>query len=116
MIRMGRHREFDEAAVLDSATLCFWEGGYEANSVRELADQMGLTGASLYIAFGDKRALYRRALDHYINSSVADRVRRIEGKHPPRQAIAAFFSEIIQRSLDDPQHKGCMLVNSALEI
>lgn len=113
---MGRPREFDEAAVLDAATQCFWEHGYEATSVRGLADKTGLTGASLYNAFGDKRALYRRALDHYIDASFADRMRRLEGKLPPRQAIDAFFSEIIQRSLDDPQHKGCMLVNSALEI
>lgn len=113
---MGRPREFDEAAVLDAATQCFWERGYEATSVRELADKMGLTGASLYNTFGDKRALYRRALEHYIDASFADRVRRLEGTLPPRQAIDAFFTEIIQRSLDDPQQKGCMLVNSALEV
>ena len=35
---------------------------------------------------------------------------------PPRQAIAAFFAEIIERSLADPQRKGCMLVNTALEM
>src|SRR5690606_15908845 len=116
MIGMGRPREFDEAAVLDAATLCFWERGYEATSVRELADKMGLTSASLYNTFGDKRALYRRALNHYIDASFADRVRRLEGGLPPRQAIDAFFAEIIQRSLDDAQHKGCMLVNSALEV
>lgn len=113
---MGRPREFDEAAVLDAATQCFWERGYEATSVRELAEKTGLTGASLYNTFGDKRNLYRRALEHYIDASFADRVRRLEGALPPRQAIDAFFSEIIQRSLDDPQHKGCMLVNSALEV
>lgn len=84
--------------------------------MRELADKMELTGASLYNAFGDKRALYLRALDHYISASFADRVLRLEGKLPPRQAISAFFSEIIERSLDDRQRKGCMLINSALEI
>jgi TetR/AcrR family transcriptional repressor of nem operon len=34
----------------------------------------------------------------------------------PRQAIATFFDEIIERSLGDPEHKGCMLVNAALEV
>jgi len=113
---MGRPREFDEAEVLDAAVACFWEHGYEATSIRELADRMGLTGASLYNAFGDKRALYRRALDHYIDASFADRVRRLEGTLPPLEAIRAFFMEIIRRSLDDRQHKGCMLINSALEV
>jgi TetR/AcrR family transcriptional repressor of nem operon len=113
---MGRPREFDETEVLAAAVDCFWAQGYEATSIRDLADRMGLTGASLYNAFGDKRGLYRRALDHYIDASFADRVRRLEGQLPPRQAIAAFFAEIIQRSLDDHQRKGCMLVNSALEL
>lgn len=113
---MGRPREFDETEVLVAAIDCFWERGYEASSIRELADKMGLTGASLYNAFGDKRTLYRRALHHYIETTFADRVQRLEGKLPPLQAINAFFSEIIERSLDDKRRRGCMLVNSALEI
>jgi len=113
---MGRPREFDETQVLDAAVECFWQRGYEATSMRELAGRTGLTGASLYNAFGDKRALYRRALDHYIDSVFAERVRRLEGSLPPREAIAAFFAEIIQRSLDDRLRRGCLLVNSALEV
>jgi TetR/AcrR family transcriptional repressor of nem operon len=113
---MGRPREFDETKVLDAAVACFWERGYEATSVRELAGRMGLTGASLYNAFGDKRALYHYALDRYSDISFADRVRRLEGALPPLEAIRAFFAEIIQRSLDDPQRKGCLLINSALEV
>jgi TetR/AcrR family transcriptional repressor of nem operon len=113
---MGRPREFDETKVLVAALDCFWERGYEATSTRELASKMGLTGASLYNAFGDKRTLYRKALNHYIETTFADRVRRLEGRLPPREAISAFFSEIIERSLDDRQRKGCMLVNSALEM
>jgi TetR/AcrR family transcriptional repressor of nem operon len=113
---MGRPREFDEGQAVDLALQCFWERGYEATSVRDLADKMSLTSASVYNAFGDKRGLYRRALEHYIDISVADRLRRLDGKMPPRDAIEAFFGELVQRSLDDPDHKGCMLVNSALEM
>ncbi|MFK4446306.1 TetR/AcrR family transcriptional repressor of nem operon [Caballeronia udeis] len=113
---MPRPREFDEAAVLDAAVLCFWNQGYEATSVRELADSMGITGASLYNAFGDKRSLYGKALAHYVSLSVDDRVRRFEGTLSPLQSIKAFFDEIIHRSLTDKDRKGCMLVNSALEM
>lgn len=113
---MARPREFDETQVLEAAVRQFWAHGYEATSVRDLAEAMGITGASLYNAFGDKRALYRRALDHYIAGSFADRVARFETHLAPCDAISAFFSEIISRSLDDPDRKGCMLVNSALEL
>src|SRR5271155_62686 len=114
--QLARPREFDETAVVDAAIQCFWAKGFEATSVRDLSDEMGITGASLYNAFGDKRALYRRALDLYIAESFVKRARGIERTLPPREAIGAFFREIIERSLKDRQRKGCMLVNSALEM
>ncbi|MBV9828975.1 MAG: TetR/AcrR family transcriptional regulator [Alphaproteobacteria bacterium] len=112
---MARPREFDETAVLDAAMRCFWAQGYEQTSVRELAAHMGITGASLYNAFGDKRALYRRALDYYLTQSVHDRIARLSPL-PPLQAIRAFFGEIIERSVADEQRRGCLLVNAALEM
>jgi TetR/AcrR family transcriptional repressor of nem operon len=113
---LARPRQFDETAVLDAAIQCFWVKGFEATSVRDLADEMGITGASLYNAFGDKRALYRRALDQYVAGSLGERARRLENTLPPRETIGAFFQEIIACSLSDKQRKGCMLVNSALEL
>ena len=69
---MARPREFDEGAVLEAAVQCFWSRGYEGDSVRDVADSMGITGASIYNAFGDKRSLYRRALEHYLDHSVRE--------------------------------------------
>lgn len=112
---MGRPREFDEEAVLDAAVQCFWKRGYEATSIRDLIDGTGLTGASLYNAFGDKHSIYRRALDHYVEGSIGDRIRRC-GAMEPRAAIDAFFREILSRSLKDEECKGCMLVNAALDV
>jgi TetR/AcrR family transcriptional repressor of nem operon len=112
---MARPREFDEATVLEAAMHCFWAQGYEATSVRDLAAQMGITGASLYNAFGDKRSLYRRSLAYYLAQSVRDRVARFE-RLEPFPAIRAFFDEIVGRSVNDKRRRGCMLVNSALEL
>jgi TetR/AcrR family transcriptional repressor of nem operon len=112
---MARPREFDEAVALDAAVRCFWENGYKGTSTRVLAATMGITGASVYNAFGCKRDLYVRAIARYFETSVLDRVGRFEGRLPPLAAIAAFFDEIVQRSLGDPDRKGCMLVNAALE-
>jgi TetR/AcrR family transcriptional regulator, transcriptional repressor for nem operon len=112
---MARPREFDEEVVLDAAIQCFWSRGYEATSVKDLIGKTGITAASLYNAFGDKRALFRTALDHYVEGSIGERIRRCETL-PPREAIRAFFDEILSRSLNDRAHKGCMLVNAALEM
>jgi TetR/AcrR family transcriptional regulator, transcriptional repressor for nem operon len=113
--RMARPREFDEGVVLDATVQCFWAHGYEATSVKDLMEGTGLTAASLYNAYGDKRAMFRTALDHYIENSIAVRIRRC-GVLPPRDAIRSFFDDILRRSLDDRERKGCMVVNSALEM
>ncbi|MFP3556175.1 TetR/AcrR family transcriptional regulator [Paraburkholderia sp. SIMBA_049] len=111
---MARPREFDETAALDAAVEHFWLHGYQSTSVRELADAMGITGASLYNAFGDKRALFRMALGRYIETSIEGRVLREH--HSTVRAIDTFFKDIVNYSLKDKNRKGCLLVNSALEL
>jgi TetR/AcrR family transcriptional repressor of nem operon len=76
---------------------------------------MNIAGASLYNAFGDKRSLYERALNRYLDQTFRERIRRLEPSLPPREAIVVFLQEIIKRSLTDKQRRGCMLVNSAIE-
>ena len=112
---MGRPREFDDGAVMEAAIQCFWDKGFEATSVRDLVERTGLTAASLYNAYGDKRSLFRSALDQYIESSIGARISRCE-RLPGLDAIKAFFNEILRRSLSDREHKGCMMVNAALEV
>jgi TetR/AcrR family transcriptional repressor of nem operon len=115
-VEMARPREFDEATALDVAMDCFWRNGYETTSVRDLAARMGITGTSLYNAFGDKRSLFRQALQRYAERSTRERIARLESTLPPKQAVRAFLGEIVERSLDDRDRRGCLLVNSALEI
>jgi TetR/AcrR family transcriptional regulator, transcriptional repressor for nem operon len=113
--RVARPREFDEVIVLEAAMNCFWAQGFGQTSVRDLAERMRIACASLYNTFGDKRSLYRQAFVHYLTQTVRDRVARLE-KLPPAQAIRSFFEEIVDRSVNDEQRRGCMLVNAALEL
>jgi TetR/AcrR family transcriptional regulator, transcriptional repressor for nem operon len=113
---MARPKEFNEAAALDSAIEYFRLRGYHATSVRDLATCMGIGGASVYNTFGDKRALFIRALERYLDHSVRARLRRLEESHPPKQVIPTFFREVIERSVSDRSRGGCLLINSALEI
>lgn len=61
----GRPREFDPDKALASALHVFWEHGYEGASMAELTDAMGITKPSLYACFGNKEALFKKALDLY---------------------------------------------------
>jgi TetR/AcrR family transcriptional repressor of nem operon len=95
---------------------CFWRRGYEATSVRDLSARMGIGGPSLYNAFGDKRALFVQALERYMDRATRARIRRLEASLPPKQAIRQFFREIVDRAASDRDRRGCLLINSALEI
>ncbi|PYX12417.1 MAG: TetR family transcriptional regulator [Acidobacteria bacterium] len=62
---MGRPRSFDLNKALDRALHLFWRKGYEGTSLSDLTKTMGINRPSLYAAFGDKEALFRKALERY---------------------------------------------------
>jgi TetR/AcrR family transcriptional regulator, transcriptional repressor for nem operon len=111
----ARQRQFKNDQVLEAAKGVFWEKGYHLTSTRDLTAAMGMTTASVYNAFGDKRGLFLAALDQYLDQSARERMARLEASFPPHDAISGFFAEIIAVSLADPRRRGCMLVNTALE-
>jgi AcrR family transcriptional regulator len=69
--RMGRPRSFDIDRALDRALQVFWRKGYEGTSVSDLTKAVGVNRPSLYAAFGDKEALFRKALNRYLNGPAA---------------------------------------------
>jgi TetR/AcrR family transcriptional repressor of nem operon len=113
---MARPREFNEETVLAAARDAFWARGFEATSTRELVRATGLSQPSLYNAFGDKRSLFRAALAYYLDETLSERIARLEASSSPALAITQFMREIVERSACDRQMRGCMLVNSALEL
>src|SRR5207244_857570 len=62
---VGRPRAFDVDQALDRALKVFWRKGYEGAALADLTRAMGINRPSLYAAFGNKEALFRRALDRY---------------------------------------------------
>ena len=62
---VGRPREFDVEEALSAALKVFWRKGYEGASLTDLTEAMGITRPSLYCAFGNKEALFKKALDLY---------------------------------------------------
>ena len=67
----GRPREFDIEQALAAALSVFWTKGYEGASMADLTDAMGITKPSLYAAFGNKEALFTKALDLYEREKLA---------------------------------------------
>lgn len=113
---LARPREFEDEKVLDAAIECFWQRGFAATSIRDLAAQMGINGPSLYNAFGDKQTLFASALERYAQRSMRERIERLESTLAAKAAIRSFFRELVDKSLSDPDRRGCLIVNSALEV
>jgi AcrR family transcriptional regulator len=63
---IGRPRAFDRDEALEAAMVLFWRKGFEATSMTDLCDAMGVRSPSLYAAFGSKKALYLEAIQHYV--------------------------------------------------
>ena len=63
--KMGRPREFDVDAAVEAAMRVFWEKGYDGATLSDLTSAMGINRSSMYTIFGDKEALFRKAIDRY---------------------------------------------------
>lgn len=109
-------KNFDLDEATSKATDVFWAKGYEATSITDLVDAMGVNKGSLYNAFGNKKELFIRALLHYDRKSRQKLLAALAARNDPVAAIMALFDRMIDESVADNQRKGCMLVNTALEL
>ncbi len=112
---MSRTRTLSDDTVLERAIGVFWQNGYAGTSVRDLTQATGLSTSALYNRFTDKDGLFVEALRRYANDGLVERLARLSAVSDPVGAIRAFLDELIAMSLADPHHRGCLLVNTALD-
>lgn len=113
---MPWEKQFDEAEVLDKALQAFWARGFEATSIQDLVDCMGLNRGSIYATFGDKRSLFLKALEHYEIHHRRAWFQALRHRHTPRTAILSVFEGAVAAALSDRSRGGCFLVNTAIEL
>ncbi len=112
---MPRTRTLPDDIVLERAINVFWQSGYAGTSLRDLTQATGLSSAALYHRFRDKNGLFVEALRRYADEGLDERLARLSAGEDPLGAIGDFLSELIVMSLADPHHRGCLLVNTALD-
>lgn len=110
---MARPQEFETDDVLDKAMLVFWQKGFDDTSIQDLVNATGLNRGSLYNAFGDKAQLFAQVIQHYTRLSPVRILAAAPLESSPRQLITDFFHALVERAKNDPQHKGCLLTNTA---
>jgi len=110
----GRPRQFDEREVLDRALELFWQRGYEGAGLSDLLEHMGISRQSLYGAFGSKRGLFLRVIEHYRETQLAQALALLERAGSPVEnvrAVLRFFEDLAT----DHRSRGCLVANALAE-
>lgn len=112
---MVRPRGFDEDEALRKAMQLFWSKGYEATSICDLEEQLGLCRQSIYNVFGDKRRVFLKALESYAqaNGETVDRLllHATEGI----ESIRAYLLASVKAVAASKPRRACLIVNTVME-
>lgn len=113
---MARPAEYEREDVINKAMEVFWRTGYTATSVSDLVNATDLKPGSIYAAFSSKRGLFLEVVDTYANRSQQRIKDCLASSDSPLEGITAFFHRMGKEIACDDSGKGCLLVNSLLEL
>ncbi|MFG3345258.1 TetR/AcrR family transcriptional regulator [Streptomyces sp. NPDC048018] len=114
---MARTKEFDPDAALQAALELFWARGYEATSMADLVEHLGIGRASVYATFGSKHELYLKALDRYLEGRDPRIVAELSAPGPALPAVRALVRRFAaEAGTDGIRQNGCLVTNSAAEL
>ncbi len=114
---MARRKAFDPEEALERAKALFWRKGYEATSIQDLVEALGINRGSLYATFPDKRSLFLMALERYAERDLAATTRVLRlSEAPGRERIQALFDTIIRGVEERGDRRGCFVCNAAVEL
>jgi len=105
----GRPRSFDETGAVERAIQVFWSKGYDGVTIDDLVAGMGVGRPSLYAVFGDKRAIFLRALRAYAGRKGASAARALFSPQGLRDSIAGFLRYNVECATEKGSARGCLL-------
>lgn len=93
----------------------FWERGFEATSIQDLVDRVGINRASMYDTFGDKRSFFCAAIEHYGRTVTEQELHTLEESESPLEGVRQWLCEWAAAATDG-QLRGCLITNTAIEL
>jgi TetR/AcrR family transcriptional repressor of nem operon len=110
---MPRPRGFDSDHVVDRAMQLFWTQGYGATSLSDLTAVLGVHPGSLYRTFGDKHALFLRALERYRHSQARPLAPALLAGGPVLPRVRAVLAGLVELAAEEDQPRGCLAASTA---
>lgn len=112
---MARQREFDPKDVIDRAIPVFARLGYEATSVRDLKEAMGISSSSMYEVFRDKRGVFLAALSSACEQERVQIAQMALDTAAPERFIERLFASLDAVQESPPLRQGSLALNAMAE-
>jgi TetR/AcrR family transcriptional regulator, copper-responsive repressor len=109
----GRPRAFDRAQALQSALELFWKRGYEATSISDLKEALGIESPSLYSAFGSKEGLFRECVELYAAEYLAAIGAALFQSKTAKAGMERLLAQFAAHYAGGGHPKGCLVVSAA---
>jgi len=113
---MARTKDFDENEVLTKAIQLFWHKGYNATSMQDLVDALGISRSSLYDTYTDKHTLFLKALESYQRAGNAKINEIVAQSVSAKDTVVKLMELATNELVGDKQQKGCFMVNAEVEV
>lgn len=106
----GRPRRFDREEAVATAQQLFHARGYDAVSVAEVTEALGINPPSFYAAFGSKAGLYARILERWTGTGAIPLHDILQPDRPVAESLAILLEEAARRYAANPDAGGCLVL------
>lgn len=106
----GRPRRFDPDQAVVTAQRLFHAHGYDAVSVADVTNALGINPPSFYVAFKNKVGLYARVLERYNRADAIPISEMLRPDRPVAECLASVLEAAARRYAADPIAPGCLVL------
>lgn len=117
MQKKGRPRRYDSDAALEKIMALFWRKGFTATSMDDLVIETQMNKPSLYAAFGNKAALYEKAIErfnHIASTRYRHELKKQSAQDKVTERIKRYLTSAIHFYTDNEGLTGCMVLSTAV--
>ena len=116
MVKMGRTKKFDEEKALDWMMNEIWRNGFKTFSVKGISGQLGITRSSFFNSFESREAVFLKTIARYSEATPHENLKNYKDSGSPLKHLTDVFRDTCLDRTNDPEHRGCMVVNSVSEL